>query len=278
MDDYPGTKGGSGVWQWLINHVPPCEEFVEPFAGRMTVARKFNNPPPRRIGIEIDPITFEETRELIGGVQELSGLVTQNGASFREQFLATYGREPHQYTMLFQGCGIEWLEQLASQKSATAATDAEKCDVFRRVALIDPPYLIKSRRSGKRLYRHELTTKQHNRILTAIKKINASETAIIVCGYANELYDRRLRNWRTSTLKTTTRRGPATEKIWLNFPPPSRLQDHSFLGSNKRQRERLNRIRRNEVGKIKRKPPLERAAFFQMLREQFPAEFQTPGV
>jgi len=161
---------------------------------------------------------------------------------------------------------------------ATAATDAEKCDVFRRVALIDPPYLIKSRRSGKRLYRHELTTKQHNRILTAIKKINASETAIIVCGYANELYDRRLRNWRTSTLKTTTRRGPATEKIWLNFPPPSRLQDHSFLGSNKRQRERLNRIRRNEVGKIKRKPPLERAAFFQMLREQFPAEFQTPGV
>jgi hypothetical protein len=51
----------------------------------------------------------------------------------------------------------------------------------------------------------------------------------------------RLEGWRTHTFQAMTRRGPATEWLWTNYPEPTALHDYRFLGDNYRERERIKR-------------------------------------
>ena len=37
LRDYPGAKGGAGVWQRIISQMPPHELYVEAFAGSAQV-------------------------------------------------------------------------------------------------------------------------------------------------------------------------------------------------------------------------------------------------
>lgn len=276
---YPGTKGGSGVWQWIINQIPSHRSYIEPFAGRFTVGLKFQHPPRSRIGIEVDPVTVAETRQLIDEDYPAAVVTNPHTATFSEHYRRRFGRLPKASLKprIVQGCGIDYLEA-ASQNAATLqeTLDAGSCDARAECVdvfmLIDPPYPRSCRRSQDPLYRHELSDSDHRRIIKAILRLSTCpvSVAIMVCSYANPMYDDCLSGWRTSEFATVTRSGkPAVEKVWMSYPEPSRLQDYSFLGANKRERERLNRIRRNEVAKIRRKPLHERNAFFQMLVAEF---------
>jgi DNA adenine methylase len=53
MRDYPGAKLGTGVWQWLINHMPPHECYVEPFLGSGALLR-LKRPAETNLGIDLD--------------------------------------------------------------------------------------------------------------------------------------------------------------------------------------------------------------------------------
>lgn len=82
---------------------------------------------------------------------------------------------------------------------------------------LDPPYIKSSRKSGK-LYRHEWSDEDHERLLELIAD---SQAKIILSGYPSELYDQYLQRWyKKETLSQTTSAAKATEVIWMNYEPP----------------------------------------------------------
>lgn len=50
---YPGGKGGAGVSQWIINHMPPHRTYIEPFLGNGAVLRA-KRPARYSLGIDAD--------------------------------------------------------------------------------------------------------------------------------------------------------------------------------------------------------------------------------
>src|SRR3990172_2636687 len=50
---YPGGKNGAGVYQTLINMMPPHEVYIEPFLGGGAIMR-LKRPAPLNIGIDRD--------------------------------------------------------------------------------------------------------------------------------------------------------------------------------------------------------------------------------
>jgi site-specific DNA-adenine methylase len=51
---YPGGKGGAGVYQAIINQMPPHDVYIEPFLGAGAVMRR-KRPASVNLGIDIDP-------------------------------------------------------------------------------------------------------------------------------------------------------------------------------------------------------------------------------
>jgi DNA adenine methylase len=56
---YPGGKGGSGVYQAIINQMPPHRVYIEPFLGAGSVLRFKKRAPAGSIGIDIDAAVTE---------------------------------------------------------------------------------------------------------------------------------------------------------------------------------------------------------------------------
>lgn len=103
----------------------------------------------------------------------------------------------------------------------------------------DPPYIRDSRRSNRALYRHEYSTEQHEALLD---QLTGLPCAVMVSGYANPLYENRLRDWRCLAFQVRTRSGAwATETAWMNYPEPTELHDYRYLGDDFRERERIRR-------------------------------------
>src|SRR5919198_2325026 len=51
---YPGGKNAPGVYQTIINHMPPHEVYIEPFLGSGAILR-LKRPARVNIGIDADP-------------------------------------------------------------------------------------------------------------------------------------------------------------------------------------------------------------------------------
>lgn len=122
----------------------------------------------------------------------------------------------------------------------------------------DPPYLMSTRSTKGRLYKHELTDADHEKLLGTLVSLPCP---VMVNHYPCNLYDDRLACWRSFTFDAITRGGARVkEKVWCNYPAPEVLHDSRYLGGNKRQREKMRRRRRNLAAKLLRLPPLERQA------------------
>jgi site-specific DNA-adenine methylase len=59
---YPGGKSGAGVYQTIINQMPPHEVYIEPFAGGAAIAR-LKRPAARTILVEKSPATIARLAE-----------------------------------------------------------------------------------------------------------------------------------------------------------------------------------------------------------------------
>lgn len=62
---YPGGKNGSGVYQRIINHMPPHDVYIEGFCGSGAVLRN-KRPAKRNIAIDLDLEALNLARELAG--------------------------------------------------------------------------------------------------------------------------------------------------------------------------------------------------------------------
>jgi hypothetical protein len=137
-------------------------------------------------------------------------------------------------------------------------------DVF---LYLDPPYLSAVRRAGcRRLYRYELAEQEHRRLLAAVVGLGCR---VLINHPRCELYEGRLRRWRTMDYQAMGRGGLYADCLWANYPEPSELQDYRFVGRNKRQRERIRRRCRNWVAGLRRMNGLERGAVLAAVAAEF---------
>ena len=51
---YPGGKGGAGVYQTIINNIPPHDTYIETHLGGGNILER-KRPAARSVGIDVDP-------------------------------------------------------------------------------------------------------------------------------------------------------------------------------------------------------------------------------
>ncbi len=218
---YPGGKSGAGVYQTIINQIPPHETYIEAFAGGGAILR-LKRPAASSIAIDIDPAGLDLLR-----AKAPSGTIFLNADAV--PFLRAYpwtGKE-------FVYC--------------------------------DPPYLMETRSTKRRLYRFEFSMEeQHRSLLSCLQAIPAD---IMISGYPNTLYDDILSSWRKKTFSARTRRGMAIECLWMNYPESVLLHDYRYLGRSFRERERIKRRQARWKKRLVMMSTLERAALLAAMED-----------
>ena len=287
MMSYDGGKGA--MYHKIINRMPLHARYIEPFLGGGAVMRK-KRPAEENIGLELDlgvlrstawnalreqgapereimALTFEPAARVISGVAGQNGragnIVISDGGCPGEAQLAT-----SEITMMATASwgGMAWEFR---HENALAFLARLECrgDEF---VYLDPPYLMDTRRNGKRIYRHEMGSEEAHRSLLEI--ILALDCMVAISGYWSELYADMLSGWRMDSWSARTRGGVATERLWMNYPEPTRLHDYRYLGDTYRQRDRIKRKKARWVARLKRMEPLERYALLAALDEAFQEE------
>ena len=228
---YPGGKSGSGVYQRIINLMPPHRVYIEPFFGGGAIFR-LKKPSRENIGVEIDTAVLGDSAGILAGS-------SATGRNRQEQRTAP--------SLILPGDGIQFLRDYD----------------FRGGELVycDPPYLMATRSSG-RLYRHEMDELQHQQLLRCIRKIPAM---VMISGYWSQMYASALKDWNSTSFQAMTRGRLATEWLWFNFAVPTALHDYSYLGRNFRERERIKRKKARWTAKLRNMPILERQALLSAI-------------
>lgn len=131
MSTYPGGKNGAGVYQTIINQMPPHRVYIEAFLGSGAVMR-YKRPAEQSIGIDADGDVI---------------------SSWRGNNLVA----PPNLTLL-QADALEWLTAANSLSGDT-------------LIYLDPPYLLSTRRQHRPIYRYELSDADHVRLLEIIKRL-----------------------------------------------------------------------------------------------------------
>lgn len=82
---------------------------------------------------------------------------------------------------------------------------------------VDPPYVLDTRNSGNRTYRHEMSDADHIQLLETLLEL---EGMVVLSGYPSDLYDERLSSWKvcSTTARISAGRGTALrqEVVWIN--------------------------------------------------------------
>jgi hypothetical protein len=124
---------------------------------------------------------------------------------------------------------------------------------------------METRKQKRNLYRYEMSRADHERLLSILLWLPCK---VMVSGYWSRLYADYLSSWHTATFEATTRGGsPATEWVWMNYPPPVALHDYRYLGDGFRERERIKRKKKRWVEKLRRMDILEKQAILAAITE-----------
>lgn len=241
---YPGGKNGAGVYQTIINRMPPHSVYLEPFLGGGAILR-LKQPAALNIGIDLDSAVIARMREWA----RLSGSRrVKNSDGPRQRILSPKpAMHDRQFRFLCQD-GIAFLESYPFTGD--------------ELVYCDPPYMHDARKSLY-LYKFEMTTQQHLELLDACWKLPCK---VMISGYWTGLYAQVLRKWNSIQFEAMTRGGHTnTEYVWSNFPAPAALHDYSFLGSNFREREKIKRKKLRWVNRLKRMPTLEKQCLLEAI-------------
>lgn len=250
---YPGGKSGAGVFQRIINLMPPHRIYVEPFLGGGAILRH-KRLAPISFGIDKDFDALLEAADEVRAVHPDVDLKVKNGANRATIANDIYLRDDDDRTVvLYCGCGTSFLQQFPEGEDV--------------LVYADPPYVRSSRKTTRDIYAHEMTDADHDQLLKAL--VNFPGRAL-VSGYASDLYHQTLATWNTTTFQAKTRGGMATETLWFNYDEPTALHDCRYLGENFREREKIRRRIRRWEDRLERMKPLERQAMFQAIRSKFP--------
>lgn len=133
---YPGAKSGAGVYQAIINEMPPHRVYVEAFLGSGAILLRKK---PADVSIAIDA-DAEVTRSwsTIAASGGVAGLTIEHGDC--RSLIAALGERIQP----------DWL------------------------IYADPPYVRSTRRSRGPIYRHEFTDEDHRQLLSLLLTLKAS--------------------------------------------------------------------------------------------------------
>lgn len=123
---YPGGKNGAGVFQTIINRMPPHRVYIEPFLGSGAIMRA-KKPAFLNIGVDRDPAAIKAIAR--------AGIAGTGEGRFR----------------------FEIGDALAFLRSYDFTGD--------ELVYGDPPYLFETRSSGRALYEYELGDDRHPELL-----------------------------------------------------------------------------------------------------------------
>jgi hypothetical protein len=248
---YPGGKNGAGVYQTIINRMPPHSVYLEPFLGGGAILR-LKEPAALNIGIDLDSAVIAKISEWARARSRhvKSGdavLTVKNGdGGLRRRPTSKTAMYDRQFRFLCED-GISFLKSYPFTGS--------------ELVYCDPPYMMETR--TRSLYRFEMTIQQHVELLDACCKLPCQ---VMISGYWTRLYSEVLRKWNSIQFEAMTRGGhTATEFLWFNFSPPIELHDYRYLGSNFRERERIKRKRLRWVNRLKRMPSLEKQCLLEAI-------------
>lgn len=219
-----GSKGAAGAWQRITSMLPSHRVFVEGFAGGAAVTLR-KRPATRTILVERDAETAAALR-----------------AALSDQHARPYVTEPYIIDVI-EGDAFEVLQP--------AMTAADWCLYF------DPPYVMASRKSQRRYYRHDWSDADHVRFLEWVQRFTCP---VLVSGYWSQLYADALSTWRAISFGVPTRRGRAVEWLWMNYPEPAQFHDPGHVGESFTDRQRIKRKAARWVRMLEAMPGGERAA------------------
>lgn len=265
---YPGGKNGAGVYQQIINLIPPHQRYIEPFLGGGAILR-LKRPAACSLGIDADLDVVTSWKAMAANAFTDKGVdVGSRAHTLGNDDTGSRDLERSPQLMMapiveaddaagytvMHGDGIQFLRE-------TGGLYGPETFIY-----CDPPYLLDTRKSG-RLYRYELTREQHIELLDVLRSLHCP---VMISGYQSDLYEAWLHDWHPASFKAMTRGGTmATEWLWANFPlPPPALHDYRYLGKNFRDRERIKRKTQRWKTRLGRMTPLERYALLQALSSE----------
>ena len=231
---YPGGKNGAGIYQRIINHMPPHETYIEAFLGSGAVLRN-KRPAKRNIGIDRSVEALDLCLELADQA----------------------GVDPTEFRLL----DGDALKLLPSLKAMMSDSNKVLADQSQTLIYADPPYMMETRK-GADLYDFEMDDEDHERLL---KILTEARCMVMLSGYRSPLYDDVLSRFTRIDYQAQTRRGPVIESLWMNFKPPVALHDYRHLGDDYRERERINRKKARWAAKIAKMDRQERLAIMDVL-------------
>ena len=224
---YPGGKAASGVYQKIINLMPPHRVYVEGFLGGGAIM-KAKRTAQKNIGVEIDRDVYHQR------IKDISDVLP--------------------FCYLYCCEFLEWLKR--------GEVEPWQPDTL---IYLDPPYLLSTRSSKRAIYKHEmLTEEEHADLITAIKPLPAM---VMISGYDSELYNEMLADWRRVEFTGVSRGGPTVEVVWCNFAEPAELHDYRFLGNTYRERQDIRRQQDRWKAKLAAMPSQRRYAILAATNE-----------
>lgn len=225
---YPGGKEGAGVWQRIVNHMPPHVVYVEMFAGGGAVLR-LKEPAEDTLAFDVDEKALAEL--------EATYRAQRPDAGERVRFLGADS--------------LDWLRKSGGVIGPGVLIYA------------DPPYPLSARRTDRTRYARDLTDEEHVEML---ERLTATAARVMVSGYRCPIYDAWLSDWTRIDYEAMTRGGVMVpESLWLNFRPPQRLHGYARVGTCYRERERIKRKRKRWLANFAELDDLEREAIFSDL-------------
>ena len=248
--NYPGGKNGSGVYQRIINLMPPHRVYIEPFLGGGAIYR-LKRPAEVNIGVEIDPVVFDEW----------AGKNTVCDDSGRERPNGSNPPGPSGgYSRVVLGDGARFLKEYHFQGD--------------ELVYCDPPYLAATCSTRIR-YKFKFSEDEHMSLLRCIRKLPCP---VLISGYWSQMYDSALKGWNSIHFETMTRGRKATEWVWFNYAQPTALHDYRYVGENYRDRQRIKRKKASWTGKLRKMSSMERQALLSVMAEEWGDVSRSPIV
>lgn len=295
---YPGGKSGAGVFQRLINLIPPHRVLITAFAGRCGITRNIR-PAEHTIVIDADADVCQwwadwrrkpEGRSIeihhCDGIEWLRhrfGLTEYSDAETDVARANLPGgaddrrgdRGSRTITRPVMAIAAENAGSAGSLESSASAADVASgdgrptCDPTAEAFVFgDPPYVLSERAHGKQ-YACELDDDDHRRLVRTLSAIPASRAAVMLCGYPSELYAPLIPPlWRSIDHRVPTRGGLQDERLWMNYARPTQLHDYRYIGADRRSRERIRRRQRNWSSQLRAMDVQERAAMLAALQRE----------
>lgn len=221
---YNGGKSGNGVYQTIINLLPPMHTFVSAFIGNGGVERRFNLPPCNYF-CDVNETVVDAWKVVLNGYNK---------------------KNPGKKINIGKAPAMRTIKYFAESDKST-------------LIYCDPPYLFDTRASQQKLYgQFEWSYDDHVKFLQEIVKCSCN---VLITHPPHILYENLLTGWNVKDFTSVTSSGQKMhDRCWYNYPTPTILQDYTHLGNDYRERELIKNKTARHMAKLQRLPEAERNA------------------